>query len=107
MNFTEYYSAVILREILKRINSSMKKKEKRTKKLMKMPLDSKTRRSQKYWFAQRDLEFEIKEIEEYFHQLYELDKQTKWSKHLTFDQYNFTEKYHEIINEYFDKKKMK
>ncbi|EIZ4622869.1 DUF1140 family protein [Staphylococcus pseudintermedius] len=88
------YSHVILKEILKNINSIHNKRQR----ALDTSLNAECGTS-RYWKALGDVEHYTREIEGYKADLKQLDDVSEWSSKLHQDRYKFVEKYRDVLDE--------
>ncbi len=103
MNFTRLHSALISKEIFKEISRYKKRLEKSRKTELENKESANSVRTQRHWQASATTDLCIREIENKYSALKELDDQTSWSSYLHQDRFSFVNKYADILEEYQDK----
>ena len=92
-DFTMLYADMIAKDIYKKINQLINKREKINARIVEMGKCDKT---QRYWSAIAATEQSTNEIESLLERLIDLDNQTNFSSKLHQDRFKFIEKYSEV-----------
>lgn len=91
MNLLVKYSDTIVKEIMKELTRSMRRRDKARDTEIALHLESNLHQSN-YWKAQNTIEVETKHIQQLFDELSTLDKDTNWTGKLHQDRFAFVQK---------------
>lgn len=101
-DFVKLYVALIAKEIFKEINSYEKQYSRALKTEIENKANANSVRSQRHWKASATVDLCIKQLDQLYGRLVELDRQANWSSYLHQERFKFIEKYPKVIKKYMD-----